>query len=458
MKLQVAKLISFFIVTFVFSPAIFACTDYRLTAKDNTVLITRTLEFPIDLKSNLRSAPRDKQVTAKAPNGGSGLSWKNKYGYLFVDAFDQNIVVDGMNEAGLSFEYLYLPGETQYPSVPAGKEAQSLPYYQLGEWVLGNFKTIDEVKKALADIYVYQARFPVDVADIQNVIFPLHASIYQADGKGIVIEFVNGKVTVYDNIGIMTNSPIYSWQVTNLRNYLNLSPYNPKAITVDGISYSATGQGSGSVGIPGDASPPSRFAKIAFLTTAAYPVNNKSDLLNLSEHIINNVDIPRGIARSVENGKESADYTQWTVFKDLTHKVIYYRTYNDLTLRMVDLNKVDFTDKTQPLKMPLTNPPYTMDMTSKFTGQMMGKKVINTRPTTKVTTDDDTKPAPRAKLTSKAYTHINPGLAARWGAVANASIASKTNTATKINEAINADTKNTTKSLTGKINAAENKN
>lgn len=363
MKAQATKLI-LLTVSLIFTSTVFACTDFRLTAKDGTVLISRSMEFPIDMKSNIRNAARGRTITAKAPNGGPGLSWKTTFGYLYVDAFGQDIVVDGMNEAGLSFEYLYLPGETQYPAVPNGKEAQSLPYYQLGEWVLSNFKTIDEVKKALADIYIYQAYLPID--GMPNMIYPLHASIFDASGKGIVIEFVKGNVNIYDNIGIMTNSPTYDWQVTNLRNYLNLSPYVPKTVTVSGISYPATGQGSGSVGLPGDVSPPSRFTKIAFLTTAAFPATNKMTVLNLAQHIINNVDIPTGIARSIDNGKDVADYTQWVVFKDLTNKMFYYRTYNDLTLRSIDISKVDFSEKALPMRLPMTQVNYIMDMTSKL--------------------------------------------------------------------------------------------
>ena len=44
------------------------------------------------------------------------------------------------------------------------------------------------------------------------------------------------------------------------------------------------------------------------------------------------MDIPRGVA--------SEDYTNWIVTKDLTHKALYYRTYNDLTVRVIYLDKV----------------------------------------------------------------------------------------------------------------------
>ena len=44
------------------------------------------------------------------------------------------------------------------------------------------------------------------------------------------------------------------------------------------------------------------------------------------------MDIPHGVA--------SEDYTNWIVAKDLTHKALYYRTYNDLTVRVIYLDKV----------------------------------------------------------------------------------------------------------------------
>lgn len=349
------------LATLTFQPAL-ACTDFQLKASDGTVLISRSMEFSADMKSNLRSSPRGRAFATTAPNGKPAMTWKATYGYLYVDSMDQDFAVDGMNEQGLAFEYLYLPGETTYQTVPDGKESQSLPYLYLGDWILSNFKTTAEVKQALTDKFI----FAQPLAALQNAVFPVHAAIHDANGNGIVVEFVNGKMNVYDFMGILTNSPIYPWQVTNLRNYLNLSPYSPSPITANGITYAATGQGAGMVGLPGDTSPPSRFARIAFLAKYSYPTNNASDLLNLSQHLINNVDIPSGAVRAKENGKEVAETTQWVVFKDLTHKIFYYRTYNDMTIRSVAMDQVNFADNAPALKMPLLAPPYVMDVSKQF--------------------------------------------------------------------------------------------
>src|SRR3989338_10012265 len=111
-----------------------ACTDFKLTAKDGTLLITRSMEFGQDLQSNLRSSPRGRVFTTTTPNNKPGLTWKAQYGYLYVDGFGIDASFDGMNEAGLTFEYLYLPGETQYQTIPEGKDNQVVPYSLFGDW------------------------------------------------------------------------------------------------------------------------------------------------------------------------------------------------------------------------------------------------------------------------------------------------------------------------------------
>lgn len=306
-----------------------ACTDIRIIAKDGTMMVARSMEFAVDMKSNIHTSLRGREFTNVAPDGKPGISWKAKYGYLYVDGLNQDLTIDGMNENGLSFEYLYLPGVTQYQSVPDGKDSQALAYTHFGDWVLSNFKSVDEVRQALASIYIYQQTLP----GLGNTIFPLHAAIQDASGKGIVVEFVGGKMNVFEYMGVMTNTPTYDWQVTNLNNYLYLSPYTPKPVVVGGNVYSSNGIGSGYFGLPGDVSPPSRFVKASYMLNTLYPSQTAADALNNAEHVMNNVDIPAGVARTLMQGKESSDITQWVVFKDLTHKVFYYRTYSDMTQR-----------------------------------------------------------------------------------------------------------------------------
>lgn len=351
------------ILTPIFNSNVHACTDFRIKAQDGTVLITRSMEFAADMKSNLRTSTQGRAFTTTTPNNKPGLSWKAKYGYVFLDGMNQDVAVDGMNEAGLSFEALFFPNIAKYQEIPAGKEAQGIPYINMGDWVLGNFKNVDEVRQALQQIYVFTAKIP----GMGDIIFPLHFSIFDATGKGIIVEYVEGKLNIHDHLGVFTNSPTYPWHLTNLENYLHLAPVNPPSVVTSGITFIANGQGFGMIGLPGDISPPSRFVKTATLLHVAIPTNTALDTLNLAEHVINNVDIPLGLAREPSNGNPTNELTQWVVFKDLTHKMLYYRTYEDLSLRAVTLSKLNFKENAPRLKMPVFKAEQVQDVTDQFT-------------------------------------------------------------------------------------------
>jgi choloylglycine hydrolase len=350
--------------TFGLAGSSLACTDFRVLTKDGATIIGRSLEFGLDLKSHVVSTPRNTAFSSQAPDGSPALSWKSKYGYLYMDALNTPIVLDGMNEEGLSFEYLYLPGYTQYQTVPANGASHALPYYLFGNWILGNFKTVDEVRAALKNIVVFQQAIPGLPA---NQTFEVHAIIHDATGKELVVEFVKGQMMLHEGVGVVTNGPTYEWQVNNLKNYLQLSPYTPQPITANGFTYSSNGQGSGMLGVPGDQSPPSRLVKTAAYLKFALPSNNAAEGVTLAEHVLNSVDIPLGVSRAKEaNGQDSYDYTQWIVIKDLTNKVFYYRTYNDQTFHSVSLKQLDFSPNADALKMPIDNKPNYIDMTEQL--------------------------------------------------------------------------------------------
>jgi choloylglycine hydrolase len=152
----------------------------------------------------------------------------------------------------------------------------------------------------------------------------------------------------------MTNSPKYDWHVTNLRNYVDLNAENVPPAVIDGISFAGSGQGSGLKGIPGDPTPPSRFVRAAAMAYLSEKGDTAGDIVNLSEHILNNVDIPIGLVRDFENGETFHDYTQWIVIKDLTNKILYYRSYENMSLRSVDMNKLDMSAEGKRLSFPVS--------------------------------------------------------------------------------------------------------
>jgi choloylglycine hydrolase len=331
----------------------YACTDFVVRAKDGTLVNGRTLEFAMELSSMLKIFPRGQKIVSQGPNGQAGITWVSKYGFLGVTALGKNLSMDGLNEAGLSFGYLWLPGYTQYPA-PEGNVVDLVDF---GAWILGNFSNVGAVKEALKGITVWGHAVPPLPG-----IPPVHVAIHDAQGGHLVVEFVRGKMQIYDNpTTVLTNSPPFDWQLVNLSNYTGLTAYNADPMKINGATFTPPGQGSGLLGIPGDYTPPSRFVKIVTSLRFAKQTMNAMEAVNLAEHLLNTVDIPMGMVR--EKGKEGGDYTQWAIIKDLTHKVFYFRSYNDLTLKKIDLNKVNW-NSTKAISLE-TKKGY-IDMTATF--------------------------------------------------------------------------------------------
>ena len=184
---------------------------------------------------------------------------------------------------------------------------------------------------------------------------PIHFTVHDTGGNSIVIEYTDGELHIYDNqIAVTTNAPVFPWHVENVRNYVGLTPYDVTEATVNGTVFMATGNGTGMRGFPGDFTPPSRLIRTLFLKNSANQAKHARAARNLALHILNDIDIPKGVVRSKgTDGETSDDYTQWAVVKDLTHLLFDYRRYEDLDLRRIDLNKIDFgTIKSGPISEP----------------------------------------------------------------------------------------------------------
>ena len=96
-----------------------ACTEIRMTSEDGAVVVARSMEFMIDLKSNIIVEPKGHPHTAVLSDNCTEytqpMTWKNKYGIIYLDALNLPAVAsDGMNTAGLSVGALLFPGFAKY--------------------------------------------------------------------------------------------------------------------------------------------------------------------------------------------------------------------------------------------------------------------------------------------------------------------------------------------------------
>ncbi|MFA6357970.1 MAG: choloylglycine hydrolase family protein [Candidatus Omnitrophota bacterium] len=314
----------------------FACTDFQVKAKDGTVVIGRSMEFPVDLHSKAIIVPIGEQFVSINNKGAKGITWTNKYGFLGIDAYNlKNCYVEGFNEEGLAFDALMFTGAEYQEAVPG----KFVTVNDFGSWIMGNFATVEEVKGALSKMNVAGNNLKETGGELY-----MHVAVHDALGKNLVIEFIGGKVKVYDNpLGVMTNRPDFEWQINNLRNYINLEAQDKKTRMLNGLKLEPTGVGSGLLGLPGDWTPPSRFVRVAFSLDASLSAKDALEAVNLAEHLLNVVDIPKGVIE--ENPAplvHMQGYAQWVVIKDLTNRILYYKTYENTAWKMIDLKKFSF--------------------------------------------------------------------------------------------------------------------
>lgn len=340
-----------------FAPAAEACTSFLIKAADGSPVYGRTNELGFEIHSEAIVIPRQFTLAATGPDGKPSWSWKTRYGAVGLNAFGKGkqVLGDGMNEKGLAGGILYFPDYAGYADAARTDAAHALAPWDFLTWVLTNFATVAEVKAALADVAIIGVTEPTI-----GFTPPFHYALHDAGGASLVVEPVGGKLLAYDNpLGVLTNSPTFDWHLTNLRNYVKLSPVNAEPLKLSGETITPVGQGSGLLGIPGDPTPPSRFVRALGLALSAKPQPDATATVRVAEHILDNFDIPVGYIRPGSGHKAAPEFTQWTTIADLAGRRYYVKTYDNPLLRRIDLLSFDLDAKairTAPLEPAATVP------------------------------------------------------------------------------------------------------
>jgi len=325
------------LVLLLFSQVLHACTGLKLSALDGSVIHGRTAEFGVKLDLSAIVIPRNYLFSSTTPLG-SGLSYRSKYAIVGASAYGSSAVIDGINEKGLSAAGFYFPQYADYTPTTPENQSRSLSPVEFTNWVLTQFATIEELKSHLNDISIA----PTILKSWGPSPPPFHYIVYDKSGASVVIEPLNGTLKLYENrLGVVTNSPTFDWHITNLNNFVHLTPYNVPPVQFDGMTFIPFGQGSGMSGLPGDFSPPSRFVRAAVFSVTAIPPPNAQEAILQTFHLLNSFDIPVGIIRTTINGVVHTDTTLATAVRDPQALRFYYKTYEDQTIKMIDLNEFD---------------------------------------------------------------------------------------------------------------------
>lgn len=337
-----------------------ACTGISLTASDSSRIVARTIEWGgSDLNSQYVIVPRGYVQQSYIPGGVcGGKKFTARYGYVGLAVEQKEFVAEGLNEAGLSAGLFYFPGYGGYESYDEAGKAESVADLQLVPYLLATCATVEEVKKAVEEIHVIA---------VDPRASTVHWRFTEPSGRQVVLEIIGGKLHFYENpLGVLTNSPGFEWQMTNLNNYVNLYPGNASGHKLGAVDLKSFGAGSGFLGIPGDVTPPSRFVRAAFYQATAPLQKTGEDAVLLGFQILNNFDIPIGV-EFADGGNPAGipSATQWTSATDVTNRVVYYRSMYNSAIRSIDLKDIDFSKvsyKAVPLDGAKWQPVYKLEI------------------------------------------------------------------------------------------------
>lgn len=320
-----------------------ACTGITLKARDNSIVVARTMDWSREEVDNMYViVPREHVMKSLLPDGtNDGLAFTSRFGFAGFAVEQPEFIIDGTNEAGLSAALFYFPAYGDYVEYDPEYRDTSLADFQVVPWILSRFSTIDQVKEAIKD---------VRIINVDPRMETVHWRIMEPSGRQVVLEIVNGVPNFYDNeIGVLTNAPGFEWMTTNLNNYVNLKPgtAGPTSMkTPTGeMTLRAFGSGSGLRGLPGDMTPPSRFVRAAFFQSYTLARDTGYQAVLQAFHLLNSFDVPAGIQFPVgQSPNDMAAATQWTAATDLTHRIIYYHTMYNRTVRAIEMDKIDFAN------------------------------------------------------------------------------------------------------------------
>lgn len=335
-----------------------ACTAVNIQAADGSTIAGRTMEWAYDnMEWTLLFYPQNTSysITAPANTKLPPVKLVSKYAVLGIGSgLAEDAMLEGQNSVGLGISANFLPGFSKFQQV-SKSDKHYVSAIEFVRFVLSNYGSVAEAAAALP-------KYKVWLPNLSNTPeqATLHFMITDKTGSAIVVEFVDGQMKIYDkNVGVMTNAPTYDWQLTNIRNYINLTneaTTQKQAITTGEITN--VSQGGGGLGLPGDYMSPSRFIKATFLKYYSDKPQNGQEAIGLTMHIIHTVDIPKGAVSSVGPDKKIySDYTQWVAIKDLGNNVLYFTDYNHADSYVkYDLNKL--VTQSKAFVIPISNLQY----------------------------------------------------------------------------------------------------
>ncbi len=304
------------------------CTAFTLRTRQGETFFGRNMDFSYVIKPHLYIIPKN-------------FEWDNSLNmekiqdiYCFIgigQELDGDLgFFDGVNEMGFAAAALYFAGYAQYDTIQDSRYRKQIPSIDFLHYILGRCADVDDLRQLLKNLSIVGVEDPVT-----QTVAPLHWMAVDRSGECVVIEQTERGMEVMANpIGVMANSPDYQWHKTNLRNYMEASPYQSEEDIWGNVRLIPFGQAGGTQTLPGGYTSPERFVRTAYLKSFIPIPQSRMEGVVSCFHVMESVSIPKG---AVVTSRNSYDYTKYTAFINTATCEYFFKTYDNIQVRMASL-------------------------------------------------------------------------------------------------------------------------
>ncbi len=298
-------------------PAAHACTRVTWLGPDGIVITGRNMDWPYSFNSHLYVIPRG--LEQNGSGGVNSLTWTAKYGAVEIAGASMpggpiDAALDGMNEAGLVANLLYL-AETDFGPQPDDNRPR-LSFTAWLQYVLTSFATVDEVVAAFTNPSIYIV--PISFGPHQSAP-SVHLSVSDASGDSAIIEYLDGKPVIHHGrqYQVMTNSPTYDQQLA-----LN-AQWEARDRSQD---------------LPGSVRSTDRFVRASYYLSQLPQTTNQREAVAGVLSVIRNASVPWG---NTDPEHPNISPTYWRTVADSTSKMYYYESTLSPNIVWVNLNALN---------------------------------------------------------------------------------------------------------------------
>ncbi|WP_137290344.1 linear amide C-N hydrolase [Natronorubrum halophilum] len=288
------------------------CTRLVYLGRDGRVITGRSMDWKEDIGTNIWALPRGSERSGEV--GPASMTWTAEYGSVVATAYDI-ATTDGMNEAGLMANLLWLP-ESAYPDWDGETPAMSISLW--AQYMLDNFATVAEAVEHARneDFVIVTEQVPDD-----DRLAALHLSLSDATGDSAIMEYIDGELVVHHgrDYQVMTNSPTFDKQLALVEYWDEIG---------------------GTVMLPGTNRPADRFARARFYVDAVPQVADRATATASVFSVIRNVSVPHGISTPDAPHISS---TRWRTVADHKDRIYYFESALMPNAFWLELDEIDFS-------------------------------------------------------------------------------------------------------------------